>query len=117
MQDHFENWMDAAARELGGEWFDGKVAGVTQPGRQEIIRTLEPCEQLFLDPEPENSYDRNAIALRTETGDQVGYLDRRLAADVTRRLSQGLKFQCRVRCVREVAGNYGVSFGLIQYRR
>ncbi len=116
MQDAFENWMDAEARKVRGEWFDGKVVGVTQPGRQEAIGILAPYDELELEPEPENPYDRNAIAVRNRLGEQIGYLDKRLAEDLTRRLAQGLTVRAYVRCLRECPSGYGVSFGLLQYR-
>lgn len=39
----------------------------------------------MLDPEPENPYDRNAVAVRKWSDRaQLGYLDARLASEVTR---------------------------------
>lgn len=116
MQDAFENWMDRKAREVNGSWFDGKVVGVTQPGRQEAIRTLTDYDELTLDPEPDNPFDPSAIAVRTPDGAQVGYLEKRLAGEVTRRvLKKGMAVQCFVRCIRTTPSGYGVSFGLLQY--
>ncbi len=117
MQDAFEDWMDGLSRELGATlWFDAKVAGVTQPGRQEAIRTLAPCDELVIEPEPSNPFDPNAVAVRTATGEQIGYLDRRCAADITRELRKGTRVRCFVRCLREGKGCCGICIALLQFR-
>jgi hypothetical protein len=57
--------------------------------RARIIRECSIAEILELRPEPENRYDANAIAVcRRSTGEQLGYLDRRLASEVTRDLKK-----------------------------
>ena len=121
MQDDFEDWMDARAREFQGEWFDAKVVGLTYPNadgsdRQEIARELQPQDELRLSPEPENRFDKHAIALLAPDGRQIGYCDSRLAGELTRRLAQGLQIRAYVRAVRERNGQIGVGFGLLQYK-
>lgn len=120
MQDDFENWMDERARELRGDWFDGKVAGITHENRdgssrQEAARSLETYDELELLPEPHNEYDPNAIALIAPDGRQVGYLESRLASEITRRMKRGGGAKCFVRAVRESHGCAGVAFGLIKW--
>ncbi len=118
MQDAFENWMDNRARDVRGTWFDGKVVGVTQPGRQEAIGAIVEYDELTLAPEPENSFDRDAIAVRSPAGEQIGYLDKRLAGEITRRTQhQGMAVRCFVRCVRDTPSGKGVSFGLLQWKQ
>ena len=119
MQDPFENWMDVQARALGGDWFDGKVVGVTRDNpdgssRQKIARMLSERDELELRPEPKNPFDKNAIAVYTSAGKQIGYLEARLAAEFTRRRAKGVVAHCYVRAIREGREICGVSFGLAQ---
>ena len=87
------------AESLGrGVWyFFSKVAGVTHTNkdgsdRQEIISLCDPLETLDLDREEDNPVDPNAIALRRMDGDQLGYLQAQLAADVVERLRKGYRY-------------------------
>ncbi|HEY5901539.1 MAG TPA: HIRAN domain-containing protein, partial [Anaerolineales bacterium] len=63
-----------------------KVAGVTFEGRQEHLRRLRGHEPVRIVPEPENSYDPNALAVHIALDDQtvvhVGYVPRELAAEI-----------------------------------
>lgn len=120
MQDEFEDFMDLLARECDGQWFYGKVAGVTWPNpdgssRQEIAATLVERDELSLMAEPENAFDANAIAVHSPDGDQVGYLEGRLARELTHRMKQGVRARCFVRGTRSRCGTTGVSFGLLQW--
>jgi hypothetical protein len=120
LQDEFEDFMDARARELKGAWFDAKVAGVTRfnsdgSHRQHIARTLRPFDELTLEAEPHNPFDPNACALLTPAGEQVGYLEARLALDLARLVAKGGGARCFVRAIREKAQICGVSFALVQY--
>jgi hypothetical protein len=57
-----------------------KVVGVTFGGRQQTIASLSVGTMVLLTREPNNAYDANAIGVGTLDGDQIGYLDRALAA-------------------------------------
>ena len=121
MQDAFEDWMDERAREVQGEWFDGKVAGTTHrnpdgTSRQQIALTLAPHDELTLQAEPDNPWDANAIAVLTAGGEQLGYLEARLAREVTLRWKRCIRTRCFVRAVRQRGDIAGVSFGLVQWQ-
>lgn len=121
MQDAFEDWMDSRAREVGGDWFDGKLAGLTWPNpdgssRQEIARTLSVYDELYLIPEPDNAFDKHAVAVFSPAGDQVGYLEARLARDLAHRGERGGKARCFVRALRSRGDVVGVSFGLLHWQ-
>jgi len=81
----------------GIKHFYTKVAGVTHRNddrsrRQEIIE--EECEALVkvtLDHEPDNPHDPNAVKVLLPNGDQIGYLDRRLAGETVRRAARGYR--------------------------
>jgi len=45
-----------------------------------VIARLTVGEQVWLRREPDNAYDTNAILVERENGDQLGYLNRQLAA-------------------------------------
>ena len=57
-----------------------KVVGVTFDNRQEVIARLHRDDRVWLDMEPENVFDSNAISVCRSNGEQIGYLNRRLAA-------------------------------------
>jgi hypothetical protein len=120
MQDDFENWMDQRARDLRGDWFDGKVAGITWnnpdgSSRQVIASRLATYDELDLVPQPDNPFDPNAIAVMAPDGQQVGFLDSRLAGEISRRMKRGGGAKCFVRAVRESYGCAGVAFGLVKW--
>jgi hypothetical protein len=56
------------------------VAGVTFDGRQSVIARLSIRENILLRREPDNTYDANAIRVECQNGQQIGYLNRHLAA-------------------------------------
>lgn len=60
-----------------------KVVGVTFDGRQNVIRRLRIGEMLELEREPDNPHDPNAVKVIRKTGEQIGYLNRELAKDVS----------------------------------
>jgi hypothetical protein len=59
-----------------------KVVGVTFEGRQEVVARLRRGDRVWLDREPTNRYDRNAITVCRENGEQIGYINRHLAASL-----------------------------------
>ena len=59
-----------------------RVVGVTFEGRQEVVACLKQEDRIWLDREPTNPYDRNAISVCRENGEQIGYLNRHLAASL-----------------------------------
>ncbi len=59
-----------------------RVVGVTYNGRQAAIARLSIGEELLLKREPDNQFDHNAILVENLDSQQIGYLDRRLAATI-----------------------------------
>jgi single-stranded-DNA-specific exonuclease len=57
-----------------------RVVGVTFNGRQTVIARLFAGEEILLKREPTNQYDRNAIRVERNDGQQIGYINRYLAA-------------------------------------
>ncbi len=60
-----------------------KVVGVSFEGRQEVLARLQMGDRVWLEMEPTNPFDRNAIKVCRSNGEQLGYLSRQLAASVT----------------------------------
>ena len=59
-----------------------KVVGVTFDGRQAVVAKLSMHEEIVLRREPTNPYDRNAILVERLNGEQIGYINRYLAAEL-----------------------------------
>jgi hypothetical protein len=77
--------------------FFTKVVGVTNKNedgssRQTVIARCRPLEKLVLVHEDENPVDSNAIAVRRQNGEQMGYLAAKLAAEVTENDRQGYRY-------------------------
>ena len=89
--------------------FVTKVVGVTFEGRQAVVSTLQAGQELVVIREPNNPADVNAIALRTLSGAQVGFLRRQIAAHIAPNLDGGMRYQAFVSAV--TGGGDGRSFG------
>jgi hypothetical protein len=59
-----------------------KVVGVTFEGRQEVVARLQQGDRVWLEMEPTNPYDHNAIKVSRSNGEQIGYINRQLAASI-----------------------------------
>ncbi len=90
--------------------FHTKLAGVTFEGRQEVLERLEPGAPLRLVRQPENEYDANACALFDPRGEQVGFLNRRLAAVLAPAIDAGVTYDVEVTDV--TGGEAGRSLGV-----
>lgn len=87
-----------------------RVAGVTYEGRQTIIAQLSIGDPCRLETEPNNPYDKNAIAVKVAHGGQVwhiGYLPKDLAAQVSPYLD-GENLMC---CIEELTGGFELRNG------
>ena len=96
--------------------FYTKIAGVTFEGRQEIIKKLSDegklssGQKLELKREPDNLYDKNAIALlHPDTMQKLGYIGKDLAATMTLRMHEGVRYSAEVS---QVTGGDGYSYGV-----
>ncbi len=56
-----------------------RVVGHHVGGRSALIARLQPRDSIFLQREPTNPHDANAIAVLNSTGEQLGYLKREVA--------------------------------------
>jgi len=92
------------------ESFHTKLAGVSFEGRQEVVARLAPGTPLRVERQPDNPHDPNACALFDPTGDQVGFLNRRLAAALAPALDGGVAYDVTVADI--TGGVEGASLGV-----
>lgn len=81
------------------ESFHTKLAGVTFEGRQVLLAQLEEGEELVVSRDMTNAYDPNAIAVSRADGQQVGFLNRRLARVLAPLMDRGLAYRATVDAV------------------
>lgn len=99
----------------GDKWIFTKVVGVSHKNsdgsyRRKIIRRCRVPEELQLVPEPDNPFDSNAIAVCRANGEQLGYLNQRLAADMHRWMGNGQQW---VAVLTQIIGNDPPGVGAI----
>lgn len=87
-----------------------KVSGVTFEGRQEYLALLSGKEPCRIVPEPENPYDKNALAVHVAAdGDilHVGYIPKALAAEIAPHLDG----ETLMVTIDEITGGFAFSNG------
>jgi hypothetical protein len=84
-------------------WFDRYLAGFTHPNKKglnrlELIKKLERGSKIVLVPEPDNTYDRNAILLYSsdDLENDIGYLDSIGAKQICGLVERGATFSAEV---------------------
>jgi len=93
-----------------GRLITTKIVGVTFEGRQEVVARLQQGDLVWLEPEPDNPYDHNAIRVCRSNGEQIGYLNRNLAAKI---IPYFLAYEYHVRGkVKLLIGGYWDDFAL-----
>jgi len=90
--------------------FHTKLAGVTFEGRQEVVARLTPGVPLRIERQPDNEHDTNACAVFDPLGDQVGFLNRKLAAALAPLIDAGVEYDVEVADV--TGGGDGESLGV-----
>lgn len=74
-----------------------KVVGVTKgEDRQDLIAYLKAGEELVLKRDRENEFDKNAIKVLNKEGEQLGWINRELAAELAPELDAGREFKALV---------------------
>ena len=75
------------------------VAGVTWENRQEIISKLEVGTQVELVRDLDNKYDKNAIAVKTKDGAQIGWIPRRHAEVLAPEIDAGIEWKAKIESI------------------
>jgi hypothetical protein len=83
--------------------FYTKIVGVSHRNRDGTLRrpAIKRCEmldELDLIAEPDNEFDKNAIGIFSLEGKQLGYLEARLAGEVSRGILRGSEYTALFRC-------------------
>lgn len=65
-----------------GRVISSKIVGVSFENRQEVVAKLQIGDRVWLERERNNPFDQNAIMVCCNNGDQVGYLNAKLAASI-----------------------------------
>ena len=89
-----------------------KVVGVTFDGRQAMVAKLTMHEEIVLRREPMNPYDHNAIRVERLNGEQIGYINRYLAASLAPTLDAIGEAIHGTVCELSGGGSYCYSLGL-----
>ena len=96
--------------------FHTKLAGVTFEGRQDVLAVLAQGTPLRLVRQPDNEFDANACALLDPRGNQVGYLNRRLAAALAPAIDRGVEYDVEVTDVTG-GGEHALGVNVLLTRR
>ena len=94
--DHLNNKYKNALQ--SGQFFT-KIVGVTFENRQDTIARLHAGQPLYLQREPSNVYDGNAIRAEDGKGSVVGYLPAGLAKEMAVAMDSGCRFRCMITAV------------------
>lgn len=77
--------------------FRFEIVGLSHEGRDEAVRRMVvPGLIVFLEREPTNPYDPNAIKVVLGDGVCIGYVDRNLATAFAAALDSGERWECVV---------------------
>ena len=87
-----------------------KVVGESFGDRQSVLAELVGEELVELKCEPDNPYDKNAVAIITASGD-IGYIPREEAKRIARDINRGVDHRAWI--YRIHGGDQGYSFGAV----
>jgi hypothetical protein len=80
--------------------FHSKLAGVTSDtdgiDPQELLAKCTPGQRLVLVLDPSNQYDKYAIRVCLDTGEQLGWIGKHLSKDLTHDLKNGLDVEVEI---------------------
>lgn len=86
-----------------------KLAGVTYENRQSLIARMSTDEELYLQRDWNNRYDRNAIGIFNRRNQSIGWVPKDVAADLAQTMDSGTEFSVKI--VKKLGGN-GYNYGL-----
>lgn len=92
--------------------YNSKLVGVTFEGRQAVISLLKGDEQLSCRREPENEYDKNAVAVDVLTGGEwlpIGYIAKDKNQEIASSMDAGIVPKITLATI---TGGDGKSFGI-----
>lgn len=72
------------------------VAGVSWENRQDLIPKLKIGTEVELARDPNNQYDKNAIAVKAEDGSQIGWIPKTVAEVLAPEIDAGIEWQAKI---------------------
>lgn len=81
------------------DYFNTKVVGVSFENRQELLENLQVGTRVELLRQKDNEYDSNAIAVVLENQDQIGYLNKHLAARIAPIIDGGQEYNAEISAI------------------
>ena len=94
--------------------FEFRIAGVTYPNddgtsRQMAISHTYKGSDLFLERDPHNRYDSNAVRVMNARREQIGFVPRDMAASISAAIERGGAVEARV--IEVLGGTNGLNYG------
>jgi len=74
-----------------------KIVGVTVENRQSTVEKLKVGEIVVLIREPNNQYDKDAIAVYNESSEMLGYIPKDIESDLAKAMDEGTGYEASVR--------------------
>jgi HIRAN domain len=102
--------------------FHSKIVGVTYKNpdgsdRQKFISKCQLFETLVLDHEEDNAHDPNAVRVCRENGQQLGYLNTKLAEEIVLKSEKGYRFAAFIKDItgkKRKGQSLGVNLLIVQ---
>lgn len=95
-----------------------RAFGLNEDGsdRQQLIAECKPFQRVSLHREPQNKHDMNSVSVVTEGGQRIGYLARRIAAEVAPQMDAGRCWAAVVQRIEPTATGRRLNPHLCIYR-
>jgi hypothetical protein len=92
--------------------------GLNEDGsdRQNLIAKCEKNQELYLNREPKNDHDSNSIRVCNESGQLLGYLERRTAAELAPQMDSGRHWAAIVQSIKPSPSGKRVKLRVCVYR-
>lgn len=99
--------------------FEASVTGifyksnVTGESRQKLIKKLEDYEPVSFKPEPSNEFDKNAVLVLNENNEDIGYLNKKVAKELTPYLNENYIIDAVVEKIYKIEGGKTAILNII----
>ena len=105
LKDSRPNWLLVLWTGIAGIQYH---VDTSQPAGRKLMKSLKPGVELNLVREPDNKYDRWAIAIYTAKKEMIGYVTRFKNESIARLMDNGYKFHAIIES--EMQTNYEVPY-------
>lgn len=104
--EHGERYQDIEE----AQQFFTKAVGVTFNDRQSAIADLAEGMRLYLERQPENTHDANAVLITSDAGREIGYIRAEIAKRIAPAMDDGVRYEAQVMTVTgSPERNFGVN--------